>query len=213
VAKYAYILRQQEETVPAGTLYAKAVLGLRSSIGTDYAKEHYIVGGSAGVLLTNCDFMSKGNEITLTTQYALKNPFDIFHIGVKTVKQSYTTAAWCGADYEKGLYGAETEDSETVYITAEGAVYHTHPDCTYLQPSITQIAASALQSHRNESGAIYYACERCTHGDIKQGNVYITTYGNRYHTTSNCTELKRTVLKTKKHLVADRRQCSKCANH
>lgn len=40
--------------------------------------------------------------------------------------------------------------------------------------------------------------------------VYITDYGERYHSKEGCDKLKRTVVKVPKSAVAERRLCEKC---
>uniref|UniRef100_UPI00402B02F2 hypothetical protein n=1 Tax=[Lactobacillus] rogosae TaxID=706562 RepID=UPI00402B02F2 len=62
---------------------------------------------------------------------------------------------------------------------------------------------------RNASGAKYYSCEHC--GQTKDTtSIYYTLYGTRYHSSRNCTELKRNIQKVSKDSVSDRRLCEKC---
>lgn len=41
-------------------------------------------------------------------------------------------------------------------------------------------------------------------------SIYYTLYGTRYHSSRNCTELKRNIQKVSKDSVSDRRLCEKC---
>lgn len=102
------------------------------------------------------------------------------------------------------------EDGQIVYITEKGTVWHSDYQCSYLQLSIQYVQYSELQNMRNEGGGKYHKCEQCVYGQAMNG-VYITSYGNRYHNSLNCSSLKRTIRAVHKSEVAGRGGCSKCA--
>ena len=103
----------------------------------------------------------------------------------------------------------EEEDEEIVYVTPTGRVYHRERNCTYLLPRVRALPAGELNRERNESGGRYYACETCRPG--KSGTVYVTEYGNRYHSSRNCSTISRTVKEVKLSAVVGRMPpCSKC---
>ena len=107
---------------------------------------------------------------------------------------------------------SDDAEKEYVYVTPYGEVYHTTQDCAYLQPSVQTVAYQDVAELRNDSGAIYYACERCIKGrKIQQTEVvYIATYGNRYHVDKGCPGLKRTISKVLLEDTGDKRACKKC---
>ena len=111
--------------------------------------------------------------------------------------------------------GENAETDEKVYITKNGKVYHCRSDCTYLKPSVKVVAFAQVGSKRNSSGGKYKPCERCCKNisldDI--GSVYITSYGNRYHCTKNCTEIKRDIRVVKKSEIGNMPPCSKCGKN
>ena len=122
------------------------------------------------------------------------------------LKDEFKVSAWNG--YQKDRKG--NEDGQIVYITEKGTVWHSDYQCSYLQLSIQYVQYSELQNMRNEGGEKYHKCEQCVYGQAMNG-VYITSYGNRYHNSLNCSSLKRTIRAVHKSEVAGRGGCSKCA--
>lgn len=115
--------------------------------------------------------------------------------------------AWVGYTGESFRTGSL---DEIVFITPEGAVYHRNRDCTYLKLSIRQLPYSSLEGARNQSGGKYAPCEYCIPGGWSGSMVYITDYGNSYHSIRNCRGLKRTVMAVPLSKVGGRRCCSRC---
>jgi hypothetical protein len=75
-------------------------------------------------------------------------------------------------------------NTEKVYVTKYGEVYHTDPGCIYLNPQVRPVPASEVGGLRSGDGSVYYPCECCRPGT--SGVVYITKEGNRYHADRNC---------------------------
>ena len=113
---------------------------------------------------------------------------------------------WNGYDVEN--QGNMETGEIYVFITENGTVYHRNRNCTYLNPSVKAIYFDDLKEKRNENGAIYYACERC--GNANSTVVYITDQGTRYHTSLECSGLKRTIYSIPLSEVGGRSPCSKC---
>lgn len=107
-----------------------------------------------------------------------------------------------------GYGGRETSDEEMVYITPTGEVYHTRLDCRGLKTTIKTAWYSHIEYERNADGSKYYPCEKCMGEET--GIVYITPYGNRYHSTKNCTELKVDIFQVPLSEVKGRRKCFYC---
>jgi hypothetical protein len=182
---------------------------LVESLGSDFAQHNHIVGGNAGFNMMKSSIMDGNNVIELTVNYTIKNPFDVFGIGILTVSQSCKTEAWLGENYNEGAGDAQ-QISKQVYITVMGEVYHIDKSCTYLNPVVYSIGNAELSVARNKSGAKYYPCEKCALNS-EGVELYITEYGDRYHVSANCSKLKRTVLEVSLDSVSDRRPCSKCS--
>ena len=91
-----------------------------------------------------------------------------------------------------------------------GLVYHKDYHCTHLDLSIRMASGEEVSSLRNESGGKYYACEHC--GGGSGGAVYITSYGDRYHSSLSCSGLKRTVYAVPLSEAVGKGACSKCGH-
>lgn len=125
-------------------------------------------------------------------------------------QQRASVRGWTGRSGSEGAEGSGDEVSGSrVYVTEHGTVYHTDPNCTHIRLSIRQVRKNSLSSLRNSSGEKYHSCELC--GAAAGSNVYITNEGNRYHSSLECSGLKRTVHQVSLEEVQEKRPCSKCA--
>lgn len=211
ISKYDYAYEQRDhasQMVPFVTVHALLI----SELGADYGKEHYIVGGTAGIVLLGSTMpTSQDSTISVTVRYAVKNPFDIFGVGIVPVTQTITANAWLGAE-RIPQSAVSAEEKKQVFITVYGRVYHETKDCAYLALSVKETTMSEIHLLRNQSGGKYTACERCCGSNlIAQGEaVYITDYGERYHKEADCSKIKRTVMAVPYSFVKDMNQCKKC---
>lgn len=113
--------------------------------------------------------------------------------------------------YRGPIEGDYREEEEIVYITENGARYHTDTGCVSLRISVQTVHSSQLSAMRNQSGGRYYPCERCR--PSKSGVFFITRDGNRYHRGTDCSSLKRTVraVSLEEAVKLGRSACSKCS--
>lgn len=105
------------------------------------------------------------------------------------------------------------EESKLVFVTKNGEVYHRSLVCSHIKPSIMVIQAAVVKNKRNKKGEKYYACEFC--GQKKETALYITPYGNRYHTDKRCKGLRRTIriINLKMARGFGFRRCKKCGGY
>ena len=208
LSRYAYMYNAQDIDNVSGLLNYSVASGIMvKELGTDFANDNNIVGGTAGLIMSDSKILDGNNRISLSVSYTVKNPLDIFGLNLVHMNQAYVTAAWLGEDGEEG-YDIYNKD-RVVYVTLGGEVYHEDRHCTYLDPVIMAVDESGIASRRNESGGIYYPCKEC-HAIQLAGEVYITQYGDRYHVSRDCSSLKRVVMELPLSKVGNRRACSKC---
>lgn len=173
--------------------------------GEEYLDNTVLKNGRTGIYYGNSKIMEE-DRIDIIALYEVSGLFD--YNGVKGIPMysRFFGHVWNGYDVEGQR---NTEDEEIyVFITKNGTVYHRNRNCTYLNPSVKAIYYDELKERRNENGAIYYACERC--GNTKTTVVYITEQGTRYHTSLECSGLKRTIYSIPISEVGGRSPCSKC---
>ena len=181
-------------------------------VGQRMIERAHILGGPAGLVVLQSRFPDEKGAIDLVVSYEAKIPFLPGSAGGILCSQRCRCYAWSGTkrwSEEKRQQEEEKEDP-IVYVTEHGTVYHTSLNCTYLNASVESVFPSDIQKKRNDSGAIYYACERCGH--YKKGLFYyITRYGDRYHTVLNCPSLERNIRQIHLSETGGMPCCSKCA--
>lgn len=163
-----------------------------------------VVGGVFGLDYTNSEFDK--NYINIVCNYNMKNPITIF--GKKIIKMSSIACSrkWVGYDPLEG-----EDKGDYVYVTKYGQAYHRSLSCPYLKPSVHAIGDGMLKDARSVSGGKYSSCPLCK-GKRNSGIVYITDYGDVYHSSLNCSALKRSVNRIKLEDAESYHPCGKCAN-
>lgn len=160
-----------------------------------------------GLLNTQMKITSKltieNNMVDIVSNYSVKVPF--FPSIQQKFVQRARRRAWVGKD---GLDAGLKESEEMVYVTQTGSVYHLYEDCSHIKLSIKTVDYTQLSHLRNTNGGIYHACEKCK--PTEGGVVYITDDGDRYHSNSKCSGIKRSVQKISLSKVAGKNVCSRC---
>lgn len=117
--------------------------------------------------------------------------------------------SWIGTSIEK--QSNNEKEGQIVFITKTGDVYHLTDTCTYIKFSITKVLYSELSYLRNESGAIYRACNKCVSSQPQSDDIiYITASGTKYHCDSKCSKIKRDIFAIDISEVGNRKLCSRC---
>ena len=181
-----------------------------SLLGREYLDHTCLKGGAGSISYLRSSILQDDGMVELTADYRAGPLIPLLGYAPVSLQSKYYGHAWVG--YEIGGTAAaspEEEDEEIVYVTPSGRVYHRERGCTYLLPAVRAVAAGDLNGERNEGGGRYYACETCR--PRKSGTLYVTEYGNRYHSSRNCSAIKRTVKEVKLSEVVGRMPpCSKC---
>lgn len=192
--------------------YVKPVVSITSleqdivkAIGSDRLNRSIVEGGSSGIQCLNSRMSYATAVLELKVTYYVKLPIPIFHAPAVKMQEELKVKGWKG--YVKN--GFSGQDSETVYITETGMVYHRDYHCNYLELSIRMVPQEDVADLRNESQGKYYACEHCMGNDTPKA-LYITDYGDRYHSSLSCSGLKRTIYAVPLSEAAGKGACSKC---
>ena len=103
----------------------------------------------------------------------------------------------------------DAEEITEVYGAENGVVYHTEINCTYIRLSISPTSLDQVKNLRNEYGGKYHPCEKC--GRHASGVVFITKDGDRYHSSLECSGLKRTISQVSMEEAGHLRPCPRCS--
>lgn len=182
-----------------------AQVKLLRKLGESGTVEQFVSGGKRGISLSRSDL--SGNYVELTADYRLRLPIGLFGRQEIAVSQRVKCRKWTGS---QGTDEAGEGEEQIVYITTYGRAYHKAKSCSYLRLSVRQVPADEVENCRNVGGGKYYGCQKCMKRQELCSMVYITAYGNRYHSTTDCAELKRTVQAVHLSQVGSRHACGKC---
>ena len=153
--------------------------------------------------------IKEGEEdiIRLQNTVLVKAPFSFLAMPECKIDTTCVVKPWTG--YDVTNVGEWKQQEDMVYITEYGSVYHKTGSCSYLCLSIQATDVNSVIHKRNEAGERYLPCEYCK-SDSMIIVVYVTSYGNRYHTTTGCQGIKRTVNKVPLSQVKEETPCKKC---
>ena len=184
-------------------LLAEAAITLRKGLKESECPTDFIRGGAAGISLLSSRLT--GDDIILRASYEIRLPCVLLGSYCLRFVQCAQSRKWIGnCSLEQGV----GSDDQWVYVTPHGTVYHCDRTCRFLDLSIRAVNRQSLTTLRNADRSIYRKCESC--GVSKNGTVYVTDYGTRYHSSLACKGLKRTIYMVKLSQVGGKRACSKC---
>lgn len=178
---------------------------IREAIGEEKMNRSFIMEGASGIDCSDSyvDFFNKILYLKIT--YTVRISIPVFGSYDIKKEESIRVKGWCG--YESSI--PVPEEQKIVYMTENGMVYHLNYHCPYLDLSIRMTPAAGLENLRNASGEKYYPCEKCGRNEMGAG-VYVTNYGNRYHTSIFCSGIKRKIYAVPLSETSGKGVCSKC---
>ncbi len=170
---------------------------LRSGVSPDS-----ICGGISGINLLESRVDEK--DVSLCAAYRVNLPIRMFSDKGIFIYQKKSARIWNGYDPKE-----DTGDDLIVFVTTYGKAYHRTRECPYINPSISCVPAASVFFRRNCAGHRYSACTMCKR---RAGNmVYITSWGDCYHSSVSCSGLKRTIRAIKlSEAEAKYHSCPKC---
>ncbi len=182
---------------------------VKKYLSDDYIYKSCLSDELSGISFLGSKIMLGNDIVDIVASYKVHPIIKIIGFSEFRMETRYYGHAWTGYEIEDFNSDNTSEDEQIVYIAETGTVYHNTPDCTYLDPSVSSVSSSEVESKRSQSGAKFHPCEICG-GVSPNGIVYITNYGTRYHNSTACSGIKRTVHAVKLSEVGGRPCCSKC---
>lgn len=181
---------------------------VKNYLGEDYLNNSSIVNKSSGLSFAESAISSNSDIVDIVVSYKVNPLFKIASFTDFGMETRFYGHAFTGYDI-KGDGADETgSEEEMVYVTEYGVVYHRSLGCSHLKQCAQAVSKAGVSAKRNKDGSKYYPCEYCKSnlGDT----VYITEYGNRYHSNINCTGMKRTIFTVPISEAAGKAPCSEC---
>lgn len=169
---------------------------LAENIGEDMLETSVIRGGATGLDCSRSKCYLMSTIMELTVDYELEFPILGFRIPILERSESIRVKGWSG--YEDSRLGLD--NSQTVYVTEYGIVYHEDRACTYLELSIHPVL--------KQEAIGYKPCNFC--GGSAGKLVYVTNYGEKYHSSLECRGLKRKIYAVSLDEVYGIGGCGKC---
>ncbi|MCR5671902.1 MAG: hypothetical protein K6G10_12930 [Butyrivibrio sp.] len=180
---------------------------VRSYLGSGIDKS-CVTGGASGISFLASRVMLGNDIVDIVADYKVHPIISLIGFREFPVEARFYGHAWTGYDIFGGIEGG-TNEEEMVYVTEHGEVFHRNIDCKHLRLDVQSVPFGSVGDLRNEDGSKYYACEYCGAG-LGGGDVFITKYGNRYHSSVNCPGLKRKIYTIPISEVGGRPPCSNC---
>lgn len=174
---------------------------VKAILGKEYLDKAPVQGGSSGLKVLA---LAKDDVLTVTAVYRAGVA------GLPVLPDITLSNVFCSHMWTGGGLSGQGQETQTVYVTETGTVYHRSRDCTHLLLSVRAIDAALIGQQRNEWGRKYGACDRCASGPWPS-TLYITREGLCYHYNEKCSGLKRTVyVRELSELPGSYRPCSRC---
>ena len=205
---YSYAYDRNIDDKSGLDLASDIAIGLHVQSKVNKEVENYpILDGS--ILLLGSQIL-EDDMISLVATYQVKPILPVIGFNEFRVMNTCKLRAFTGYKAKSNKEDGETTDSEseTVYVTKSGKVYHRSANCSYIKVNLKSVSKSGIDERRSGSGAIYHPCEIC--GKSNAAKYFVTDYGTRYHTTSNCSSIKRDIIAISIEDVGSRGPCSKC---
>lgn len=163
--------------------------------------EGYIVDGVEGVSFKDSIYLDDEGYVCLCINYQVS--INVPLLGDLSGERSYVVRQKAYLGEEMDEEGEKViQDDIYVYITDNKEAYHLSRSCSHLDLSITTTSLDKA----DKMG--YQPCQFC--GDGVNYGVFITQWGERYHSKSDCSGLKRTVYRVKKTQVEELGACERC---
>lgn len=198
-----------EGLISSGGYFVYAIEGIKSYLG-DSINKSCVKDGSSGLSFYSSRVLLGNDIVDIVVDYKVKPIIPLIGFKEFPVQSRYYGHAWTGYDISLGVEN-QSQEEEVVYVTENGEVYHKSASCRYLKIDVKSVSLNSVVDARNSDGSKYYPCEYCGQ-NVAAGNVFITDYGERYHTSVNCPGLKRKIYTIPLSEAGAYRPCSSCAH-
>ncbi len=182
---------------------------LKAYLPEELINNSLIINGYEGLRFYNSYLNEDDNTFFVIVNYNIELPILFFNNNIFSIKQGLKLKGWTG--YEEKSEIKEIDYEDIVYITETGTVYHIFRECTHLKIDIYESKIREVTNLRNDYGGKYKECEICVIDIISpQSIIYITSSGDRYHSSISCSGLKRCIISIPISQVNGKNLCKRC---
>ena len=178
---------------------ATAAAHFRESLDEPELIEKYVEGGVNGISILGPVVPRSDGDLEFRISYTIciRTPFlpTVTKKVVETIRQKPYTG-------DPGQADGNEESDPYVYVTDNQEVYHRSRGCTHL---VLGMHTETLAAAKKEG---YHACAYC--GNRAGILVLVGPEGECYHSTGDCSGLKRTVRRVRLSEVGGLPPCSRC---
>lgn len=207
VSIYGYALGDSNLAPIFTGLYIKNQLV--ENAGEEYLDNAPLQNGSRGLMLWESDIFSSQDELDVIVTYGASPWSSYAAFSSFRMANRYYAHIWNGYEIPEDPQAAQ-KYMDVVYMTENGEVYHENRNCTHLKLSIREVTRPEAEGSVNQWGNRYTPCEKCN-PDPLDWRLYITEEGDRYHSSLDCSGLKRTVFTVPRSRAVEYPVCSRCA--
>ncbi len=180
---------------------------------TEYAGEEYLdrsplSSGPESLMLWESNIFSSQDELDIVVTYSVSPWSGPAGFSPFRMANRYYAHIWNGYDVS-GADREAREETDIVYMTENGKVYHEDRSCSHLVLDIRQVSRTEAEIQTNAQGEKFTPCEKCRPAAADK-TLYITADGDRYHSDRACPGLKRTVFSVPRSRAAGLPACSRC---
>lgn len=197
LAEYAYMTEYADLEL-LGT--ATAAQRIREYLPEGSRIDNYVEGGRNGLRITEAIRLDEEGFLCIQLQYRIHIPAPFLPDLTAPLQVQVRQKAYTG--YREDGTGAEQE--RYVYLAEYSSVYHCSRNCSHLDLTILQVPETLLQTE-------YTNLKPCAYCGMQDAGVYyITATGDCYHTSMQCSGLKRTVRRVPISEAQGYAPCSRC---
>ncbi len=198
LAEKAYLTQESEWDI--GKEIAAEWL-IRSQLSENKRIEQYVVNGKNGIRVLPSVKMDEEDFVCIQVKYRIQVPIPWMQELQKEIKVQVRQKAYTG--YQ--LLSPASDSERYVYLAEYSSVYHCSRSCTHLLLSVHPVSMLGLQT----TYKYLIPCEYCGE-EATTGIYYVTDTGNCYHTSRQCSGLKRTVRRVPLSEAIGYGACSRC---
>lgn len=157
-------------------------------------------------------YRSGESDVPIRLSKTVEEPMLLLPFSAGTVKAKAVSSVlpWTGRSEYSSLQEMQAGEGRLYYVSDHRSVYHTSSSCSYLSLRILAVEADRIASEENNHGRGYDGCEKCVGAGAAGTVVYVTSEGEHFHNSAECSGLKRSVHLAEEEEIEGLSLCTRC---